>query len=307
MLTGLNQSLILFLLMGAGFLAGKMGILGKEACKGLSRFVLDFSLPALIIVSMQVPFSRELQKLAFSTLGISTLVYGLSFLLAWGLVALYRNAPSEEKGVHRFAMCFSNVGFMGFPLAEAFLGKESLFMVSIYNIPFQVLAFSVGIIMIAGRRKSATEEKRKIPPYINPAVISAIVGFFFFLFSVKIPGSLLQALKTLGDTTTPLSMAVIGAILSAYPIRPVMTRPRVWLTSLFRVLAYPLIVLVLGKLLGLNELTLAVAVLITAMPVAANTSILAAVHGGDSITAGGLVFLSTLLSLPLVPLIMQFL
>lgn len=321
MSAGLSQSFILFILMGIGFLAGRMGILTPAINKGLSRFIVDFTLPAVIVSSMQVPFSPELRNLALGTLGVSAAVYALSFALAYMLVSLYRTAPEPEKGVHRFAMCFSNVGFMGFPVAEAILGKESLFMVSIYNIPFQLLAFSVGIVMVTGRSRGASSTMHEqaaagsqpgvtntqARSLINPAVLSAVLGFALFLLSIRLPGPLLSAITLLGETTTPLAMALIGATLAAASIKPILTNPRIWLTSLYRLIVHPLLVLGLGRLLGLSGLALAVPVLIAAMPVAANTTILAGVYGGDTVSSGGLVFISTVLSLVSIPLVMAFL
>jgi malate permease and related proteins len=148
-----SQSLILFILMGAGFIAGKVGILRGDTIKRLVAIPPGFYLPALVIHSMQRPFSPELRDQAMSILGFSFIIYATAFPAAYLLTAMYRKAGHREKGVHRFAMCFSNVGFMGFPVAESLLGRESLFMVSVYNIPFQLLAFSVGTIMVAGRRR----------------------------------------------------------------------------------------------------------------------------------------------------------
>jgi hypothetical protein len=48
---------------------------------------------------------------------------------------------------------------------------------------------------------------------------------------------------------------------------------------------------------------LAVPILVSAMPVAANSTILAGVYGGDQVTASGLVFVSTTLSLATIPVV----
>ena len=295
--------------MGAGFTAGKLGILKGDTIKGLSKFLLDFTLPALVIHSMQRPFSTELRDQAVGILGFSFIIYTTAFPLAYFLTGLYRKAGNREKGVHRFAMCFSNVGFMGFPVAESLLGKESLFMVSVYNIPFQLLAFSVGTIMVAGRASSDKGERfitsvlKTLRVGMNPAIIAAITGFIFFLLSVRIPEPLATALNLLGETTTPLSMALIGAVLANTRIGHVAGNPRLWYTTGYRLILHPLIVLVLAKALGLTGLELTVPVLIAAMPVAANTTILAGVYGGDEVTASGLVFFSTVVSLLTIPLL----
>ncbi len=295
-----NQSLILFLLMAAGFAAGKAGVLKQETVRSLSRFLMDFTLPALILMSMQTPFSPELRDRAFRLLGVSAAVYGLSFPLAYAATALYRRADGPELGVHRFAMCFSNVAFMGFPVAEAVLGRESLFMVSIYNIPFQVLAFSVGAVIVSGGGRARLERAK---PLLNPAILAALAGFCLFLFSVRIPDPLRSALELTGSMTTPLAMAIIGATLAGTGLGGMLGNPRLWATTAYRLVLHPLIVLGLARLAGLDGLELAVPVLIASMPVAANTTILANVYGGDAPTSGALVFVSTLLSLFSIPVI----
>lgn len=297
------QSLILFLLICAGFAAGKLGAIKRDTVKALSRFLVDFTLPAIIIISMQRPFSPALRDQSIRILVISSVVYALSFPLAYAASAAYRKAGRAELGVHRFAMCFSNVAFMGFPVAESLLGKESLFVISIYNIPFQLLAFSVGIVMIAGKRTDGPRGLGAVKSLLNPAIVSALIGFALFLGSVRIPDPLYSAMDLLGGMTTPLAMIVIGAILAQTRLGGVLGNPRLWLTTAYRLGVHPLLVFAAAKAVGLSGMELAVPVLVSAMPVAANSTILAGVYGGDDVTASGLVFASTLLSLVTIPLI----
>ncbi len=301
------QSLILFLLISTGFGAGKAGVIKGETIRALSRFLVDFTLPVLIIISMQRSYTAELRDQALRVLAISSLIYAASFPMAYAATRLYRGAGKPELGVHRFAMCFSNVGFMGFPVAESMLGRESLFFVSIYNIPFQILAFSVGVVMIAGKAKGAPSEKTgrsgSLKVLFNPAIASALVGFAFFLGSVRIPDPIFTAMDLLGGMTTPLAMVVIGAVLSQTKLSGVLGNLRLWSTTAYRLALHPLLVFAFVKAMGLEGLELTVPVLVSAMPVAANSTILAGVYGGDSVTASGLVFVSTLLSLATIPLI----
>jgi len=288
------------LLLAAGFIAGKVKVLSPETVRGLSRFIVDFTLPALIIVSMQKPFSLGLRDEAFRVLGISVAVYATALPLAF-LWARLIHAHGPERGVHEFAASFSNVAFMGFPIMAALFGKDSLFAVSIYNIPFQLLVFSVGIIMIMrGKEDSARLPLRTL---ISPGILAAVIGFAFFLGSVRIPKLLFSALSILGDITTPLSMAVIGAILARMKIRSVFGNPRVYLTSLYRLVLHPLAIWIVLSAVGMKGQSLAVPVVIASMPVAANATLLADVYGGDAQSASSLVFVSTIASLATIPLI----
>lgn len=305
------QGLVLFLLMAAGFAAARLKVLGADATRGLSRFVIDFCLPALIVVSMQRPFSAELRDQALRALIVSVGVYALSIPLAFAASALYRGAGPGELGAHRFAMCFSNVAFMGFPVMASIFGQESLFTVAVYNMPFQFLAFSVGIAIVSGRRGNPGAARpplrKRALALLNAPIVATCAGFVLFLLSWKVPEPLYSAMNLLGSTTTPLSMAVIGAILGRARILGVLGNPRAWLTSAYRLVVLPLLAWLALRALGLRGLDLAVPVVIAAMPAAANTALLASVYGGDEETASGLTFLSTALSLVTIPLVVGLL
>ncbi len=292
------QSLVLFLLLAAGYGAGKLKVLGPDTVRGMSRFIVDFTLPALVLVSMQKPFSPELRDEALRMLGISFAIY-LSALPLSALWARVIRSRGPERGVHEFGGTFANVAFMGFPIMGAYFGKDILFDVSIYNMPFQLLAFSVGVILLT--RGRAGTPRLTLRQWINPAILSTTLGFLFFLGSVRISGPLLSGLTLLGDMTTPLSMAVIGAILSRMKVKGVLGNPRVYLTTAYRLVLHPLAVWLALSALGLRGQALAVPVVLATMPVAANASILADAYGGDSETASALVFVSTAVSLITIP------
>lgn len=297
MITALIQSLVLFVLILIGYIIGKLKIITNF--RELSRLVVDLTLPALILVSMQKEFSQETASCAFTMLGMSAIVYAGTLLLSYFLPLFYKTVTAQERGVHRFAMSFSNVGFMGFPIAAAFLGNESLFDVSIYNIPFQILAFSIGILFIAPHKASTGIVSKKL--LVNPAIISALAGFTLFMLQLKIPSPLFSLFTMLGETTTPLAMLIIGGILSQSNIKQALHNPYIWMTTLYRLVLFPLMLYGTLTLLGVKAYT--VPVLIAAMPVAANTSMLAEVYGGDSTVASGLVMLSTLLSAVTIPFV----
>lgn len=314
----LLKSATLVLMMSSGFLAWRLRVLTAEAVRALSRFLVDFTLPALIVISMQRPFSPELRDEAFLTLGISSAVYAVSIPAALLLARVLR-PPRGSRGTYAFAASFSNVAFMGFPVMEALFGRESLFAVSVNNIPFQVLAFSAGVVMIAsghgspGAAGGTHPEFRGAAPrlslrsLVNPAIIATLLGFGFFLFSVRIGEPLHGALEALGSVTTPLSMVLIGAMLARAKLGRTLGAWRVWVLATWRLFLHPAALWLGLRALGADGMLLAVPVVVAAMPVAANTSILAEVYGGDSETASGLVFLTTVLSTLSIPLLARVL
>ena len=298
------QTFILFLLMAAGFAAGRMSILDAETVKRLSRFLVAFILPCLIVASMQKPLTPELRGEAFKVLGLSFAVYSLSFPLAFLLVrGLGLRGPMA--GVHSFGAVFANVAFMGFPVMEALFGKAVLFEASIYNIPFQLLAFSVGAAMIA----SGTGHRAglRLASFVTPAGVAAVIGMGLFLLGVALPFPIFKAMSLLGDTTTPVSMALIGATLSRTDLKSALSDWRLWASSVYRLLLIPVTLWFALRTLGFSGILLGMPVMMAAMPAAVNASILAAAYGGDVDTASALVFLSTAASLATIPLLANLL
>jgi predicted permease len=303
----------IFLLMAVGLSATRLRLIDERVSRGLSSLLVDFCLPALIFSSMQRPFSASLRDEAFSILGLSALIYATAIPLALLLVRAL-GARGREAGPLRFAACFSNVGFMGIPVIQALFGKEAIFAVSVFNIPFNVLCYSIGALMLVPEPEGGDSPRPKRPKLaptlksaLNPAVLAALAGFLFFLLGLSLPPVLGKTLDLLGSTTTPLSMILVGAALGRMKPKSVLGNFRVYLVSAYRLLAHPLLVYAALSLAGLGGRLLAVPVMIVAMPAAANTTILADCLGGDTETASSLVAVSTLGSLATIPLLAKLL
>jgi predicted permease len=138
---------------------------------------------------------------------------------------------------------------------------------------------------------------------VNPAVLATLVGFIFFIASVRFPDSLYRTLDMTGDATTPISMIVIGAILARMDAKRILGKPRNYLTILFRLVLLPALIGAILYALGVRGLLFGLSVLITAMPVAASVSIMAEAYDGDGESASALVFVSILLSVATIPLV----
>lgn len=295
------QTFVLFLLMSAGFGAGKLGILDEPTVKKLSKFIVNFVLPCLIVMSMQKPLSPELRTQAFLVLGLSFAVYAVAFPLAFLLTRLLR-LEGLKAGVHAFSLVFANVAFMGFPVLQGIFGKGILFEASIATMPFQLLAFSVGAAMVSG--EAGGKAKAFSPAsFVTPAGLASIIGLALFLLGVTIPSTPALAMTMLGDVTTPLSMCVIGATLAETDLAGALRDWRLWFTSAWRLLVFPLLLWLGLRALGVGGTALGLLVIMFAMPVAANSTMLAAAGGGDHRTASALVFVSTAASLLTIPVL----
>ena len=299
-----SQVLVLFVLILAGFVSAKLKLTRPEMAGYFSSFIINVTLPVMLFTSFQRSFSSELLGEAGLALGLSVLIYGLSFLAAF-LYPKVLGMKGPERGVHRYALIISNCGFIGYPMVEAVLGPEYIFHAVIFNIPYSLLAFSLCAWLIA--REGTESLKINWKTFINPNVIATCLGLLCFIFSVRLPELLYRGLRMTGDITSPLSMIMIGIILAQADIRQVFGRWQIYVTALIRLLVLPAAAGFLLYFLGVRGPLFAMAVLLTAMPAGSSTSMIASLYGIAPEEASSLVFLSTLFSLITIPLVSAFL
>ncbi|MBA1336141.1 MAG: Malate permease [Firmicutes bacterium] len=146
-------------------------------------------------------------------------------------------------------------------------------------------------------------EKIDFKNLMNPGIVGAVLGLMLFLLSIKLPWPLYRSLEILGSTTTPLSMIVVGSILANIDVRKMFEDLKVFWVSAIRLILLPVAVFFILRVIGFEGLLVAIPVLITAMPAAANAAIMAEKYGGDSELGSKIVFVSTMLSLLTMPLI----
>jgi len=292
-----DQIFILVLLIAAGYVAVSTKIVDPRATRGLSGLLINITIPALIVASMQVPFTPE-RLVGAETLILATgMLYVFSFALAWAVSKAMR-VPAAEEGVLQFAIVFGNVGFMGFPVAQTLFGADALFYVAIFNLVFNLLVFSVGIAMLTGEREGGFDPRL----LANPGIAASAAGFLLFLGSVEIPAPFIDAIGLLGGVTTPLAMIIVGAMLATFPAREMVGDWRIWATSAVLLLAVPVAYCYLFSPVFSDPLVNGVMITMAAMPAAANTAIFAEQYGADARLASQIVFVSTIGSLVTIPL-----
>ncbi|MBZ4645580.1 MAG: putative permease [Clostridia bacterium] len=298
-----NQILILFMLLLVGFITRKLNIVDASFSKNLSNFLFNITLPAMIIHGMNHSFSAEILTNGVWLIVISFGILAFSYVVAV-LAVKWLKVDNLSRNIYQFGIMFSNFGFMGYPVVEALFGEEGILYVSMFSIPIHFLFNSLGIMVI--KRGESNSVKMEPENVINPPFLATIAGLFIFVFSLKIPEPITMSIKMIGSTTTPLSMILSGLILANARPNELFSNYKVYIVSFIRLIFLPVIVLFILKAFHLNLLMIGIPVVITAMPVAANASILAEKYDGNAYLGAQSVFISTLLSVLTIPIIAYF-
>ncbi len=294
----IDQMLMLFFCILIGFIAYKTGVMTLDLQKGLSTLVLSVTMPALILSSVlnRSEESPQVPMLLLVGLGFALILGRL--LLSYPLTWLLR-VPKEQAGPYRFLTAFSNVGFMGFPVVSALFGPEAVLCAAMFQIPFYLLSYTIGIRQVAGKAERPPLRKT----LLHPAVLSSLGALLLYLTDLRLPAVIGQSAAFIGQITTPATMLIVGATLASVPLRQALGVWRLYPYAVITLIAFPLLTYVLLRPFTQSVYILGVTTVLAAMPAATNSTMLCHQYGGDAALCSSGVFVSTVLSLLTIPLL----
>lgn len=290
----------LFLIMVVGYVMSKRGIIDEEAKVRLTRLIINISLPAQILKAFVSKQGIVTNGEVFLVFGISILAY-LLYAIIGMLFNLIVRTPKEKQGTYLFMMMFGNVGFMGFPLIEAIYGEGALIYAVIFNVVFNLLVYSIGILMI-GRSEAGT--KLQLKKLLNMPFICGVLSILLYFAKVQLPEVVTDSLGFLGNVTTPVAMLILGATIAGMPLRKLFDEWRVYIFTIVKLFAVPITVIGLIRHLPISsEVIKGTMIVLSATPVATNATMLAIEYDGDmQLTSKG-IFFTTILCMVSIPMV----
>ena len=297
----LSQMLVLTFIILIGFIARKLDIMTDSFDGTLSRLVLDITLPCMVLGSVLTATEAPSTQVITDILTYSFAVYALIIALSL-IIPRLLFSPKDERGAYSFMITFSNVGFMGFPVLTTIFGPPAVLYGAIFNIPFNILIFTVGVLMVA--REGGSLKKRllsNMKKLISPTVVACVIAMVLALCGVHDMGTIGKAFESMGALTTPAALLIIGSSLAKYSPRDMLSNWRSYAIAAIRLLAVPAIVLFAFRPFVSDPLTLGVMVVLCGMPVATNGLMLCLRYNGNLKVMTQGVFLSTVASIITIP------
>ena len=291
-----QQVIILFILIGVGFVCGKTKFLADTAVTGITDFVLYVVTPCVMIQSFQREFEASLVKSFFQALLFTLVITILSYFIARYTL---RDQNKQRESVYRFAAVFSNCGFMALPLESALLGPDGMFFGAAFLAVFNILSWTMGLLMMS-RNKQLLSVKRLVT---NPGVLGVFIGLILFFTSTTLPELISSPVNYIAALNTPLPMVVIGYHLSHAKLSIIFRDFRAWLTIAERLIIIPLIGLAIGIVSGMDATALTACMVALCAPTAALCTMFSVIYGQDAELSVGLVSCTTLFSILTMPLI----
>lgn len=294
-LTVAAQVISLFLLIAVGFIFGKAGLIKEGAVKSISNLILYAATPAAILQA----FTSE-QRTADKTLNLALVAAFavLAHIIGIAIARMFiKNKSGDTQAVLRFAVIFSNCGYMSFPLQKELLGDIGVFYGAMFVAVFNIFMWSYGAALMSKDKKHSAKDA-----ILSPSVIATAVSVVLYLLQLKLPNIASSAVTALSNLNTPLPMIIIGYYLSTSSILGALLDKRIYLSSLIRLIVIPAVMLAILLALGVKGVPLIACIVAASAPTAAASTMFAIKFERDTLCSVNSVTLTTLLSLITMPL-----
>ncbi|MDI5922603.1 AEC family transporter [Halomonas sp. LR5S13] len=308
MLEILAITLPIFLLIGAGFIAARTGLLSRDNMQGVGTFVMYLALPSLIIRALtEHPLAEVFNPTYLLAYGLGSLA---TFLLGLSLSVGLRGKRLDAGAIHALGMSASNSGFIGYPVALMAIGPPAAIFMALNMVVETLFIIPTALILAEASRQNGNgvgQVARQTVARLtrNPVLIGLLIGMLLALTGLRLPGPLARAVGMLADTAGPAALFTIGGMLHGLKVRGMAMD--VGQVVLGKLLLHPLIVL--GAFLLLPDpdpMLIAGAMLFACAPMISVYPLFGKQYGQGDTSAAGLM-VSTLASFGTISLVIWLL
>lgn len=299
----LDVTLPVFLVIGMGYAAARLGMFRDAAVDGLMQFAQGIAIPCLLFRAVS---TLDLGQ-AFQGPLLIAFYAGATAGFLGGLLGarLLFGRPWQDAVAIGFCALFSNSLLLGLPITERAYGAGALsanYAIIAVHSPY---CYAVGIAVMelvrhSGRGLLVTARAVVTAMFRNPLVVGIAAGVAVNLSGTQLPVVAIEALDLLVRAALPAALFGLGGVLVRY--RPEGDLATVLFVCVLSLGLHPAITWSLGQALDLGQGPLRSAVVTAAMAPGVNAYLFANMYGVARRVAATSVLVATMVSILTVPL-----
>lgn len=302
MLTTFGALAPVFLLITLGYGLRRAAFPGDAFWLDAERLVYWLLFPALLLVTIAGAelAGFRIGPLAVALIAAILLTVALTFALRpW----LKVDAPAFTSV---FQGAIRNNTYVALAGASALYGQAGL---AVMGVVVFVVVTTVNVlcvaVLVSYRGGTPTWRQLIVPVVQNPLILACVAGFALNALGLGLGAIPERTLEILGSGSLSLALLCVGAGLDlrrlGRHVRPIVA------TCVLKLLVMPAATALCLRLLGVEGLTAAVAVLFSACPISASSYVLARLLGGDAPLLATLITITTLAAVVTMPLMLALL
>nr|WP_304216675.1 AEC family transporter [Fredinandcohnia onubensis] len=294
----------LLLIVLPAFLIFTAGFIGQRVLdfdiKSISKLSLYLLLPFLTFDTFYTnQLNADYFYMFIFTVLLTVMLVGITFLTGKLLKVDRPHMSALQLGI-----IFPNSGNYGAPVALFAFGALAFDYAIIIMVIHGFLINSLGIFLASLGGSNSTGLKGALIRLTRmPVMYGAIIGIIFQIANIPLPSTIIDGISMVGSASIPVVMLILGMQLAE--IKPQKFNVKyVSSITLLRMVVSPLLALALVQIMPVSELIKQVFILLAAMPVAANTTVLAVQFDCKPDLISFATLVTTLLSMISIPFVL---
>ncbi len=276
-----------FLIAALGYWAGIKLSLDRQT---LSRICLHILVPALAFYSL---VTSTVDFAVAGRLVLAALLFPfVEMALFLPLFKLLKWDQNRSRAM-LLASIFTNAGNYGLPVCLFAFGQEGMDLGVVFMVSQTLLMYSLGVFIAASSQMTPGTALKQVAKM--PAVYAALGGVAVRLSGIQTPTLIIRPVGLLAQAAVPVFLLLLGNQLIGSTVGKESWKvPSI--AVFLRLVAAPIIALLLGKAVGLSGLPWKVLVLQAAMSTPVNATVLAQEFDAEPIAVSRVTAASTVAS-----------
>lgn len=289
--------LIISFLILIGFFVSKTYSFNKDARQLFVTLIINTGIPAIILSSvLQVEIDEAMFRNILLVLVISIIINIIGIFTGLFFARLFQDYNRAESAI---LAGLGNTGFIGIPLCAVLFGPEGALFAAIFDAGVDLTIWTVGVTLLNSEGKFSFKSLKEM---INIPFAAVIVGLFLAYIGYKPPFAIHETIDYLAAFVIPLAMFYIGGLLGTMKKTEVIrTQEIIWLPIIIKLLVLPFVAVLIIKLFSMTGVLAQIILIQSMMPSITVASIVFAKYHADEEYGAIVTIISTVLSLPLIP------
>lgn len=274
-----------------GYLSRLAGLICREQVNKFNSIVFKVFFPTMIFNSV---YKTDLM-ISVNPRFVVFVVIGIVFETAVALlIAKYSTLDRSRRGVMVQGMMRANTVVVGLPIAMELLGDVDISPVVIC-LAIAVPLFNIISVVVLESYNGEKVHFRIILLNIlkNPLIIGTAAALLCTALKIKLPSAIMSTIKNMGQAASPIMLFLVGAFFTFDRFGS--AKRELVLTSVFRLLIFPALILFVGMSIGFRDAEFVGLITIFASSTAVASFSMAQQLGGDGDLAGNIVVVTNAL------------
>lgn len=284
-----------FLVFGIGYISQKLLNMDIKSISAMALYIL------LPILTFDTFYRNELTVdylyLFIFSIIITIILIGITVLAGWLM-----KSTKEDISAILLGALFPNSGNYGAPVMLFALGAVAFDYAIVLMVLHGFIISTVGIFIASfGGGATISVKDAIISIFRIPVIYGAIAGVVFQLVNITIDEKLMEIIQMTGNASIPVVMLILGMQLAQIKKENFELR-NINAVVIIRMIISPVVAMILVMFMPVDETMKMVFIILNAMPVAANSTMLAVQFNVKPNLVSFSTLVTTLLSLLTIPI-----